>query len=43
MSTKLDFILVMVPFLHDKGVSLGTEYDLNYRFTSSINSTIAYL
>ena len=39
MSTKLDFIFVIPPFLHNKGVSLGTSYDLNYRLTSSINST----
>ena len=39
MSTKLDFIFVIPPFLHNKGVSLGTAYDLNYRFTSSIIST----
>ena len=39
MSTKLDFILVMAPFLHDKGVSLGTEYDMNYHYNASIDST----
>ena len=39
MSTKLDFIFVISPFLHNKGVSLGTSYDLNYRFTTGINST----
>ena len=39
MSTKLDFILVIPPFLHDKGVSLGTSSDVDYHWTSSINST----
>ena len=39
MSTKLDFIFVIPPFLHDKGVSLGTEYDAKYHYNASIDST----
>ena len=39
MFYKIKFSLFVIPpFLHDKGISLGTSYDANYQFTYAIDS-----